>query len=85
MGLITQEQLDGLWNESGLRQRIGRFRSWLLQRGLYTHVSERLLQEHFYEVLKEYLVKGRIDAGQEATGSSRPDDENAGRFTTGQD
>jgi hypothetical protein len=58
MGALTQDQLDDIWNRAGLKHRIGRFRNWLVERGLSTHVNSVKIQKHFYEVLSAFLVIG---------------------------
>lgn len=70
VGVITQAQLDELWEKNGLKNRIGRFRYWLRQRGLYEHVTEEKLQGHFYEVLQAYFVKGLKETTDERTSGS---------------
>lgn len=67
--MLTQEQLDMIWNERGLKLRIGRLRDWLVERGLKSFISSEKLQRHFYEVLLAFFVKDHKETenGQKGT------------------
>lgn len=71
MGVLTKEQLDLVWNERGLKHRIGRLRGWLLQRGLHPFISAEKLQRHVYEVLLAFFVKDHEETedAQKTSGS----------------
>jgi hypothetical protein len=58
VGVLTKQQLDEVWVDNGLKFRIERFRSWLMERGLHGFVSVEKLQRHFYDMLEAFFVNG---------------------------
>jgi hypothetical protein len=68
MGYLTQSQLDEVW-ASGLKDRIGRLRNFLKERGLLEYVTAAKLQDHVYEILETYFVRGakEIENGPSAS------------------
>jgi len=60
MGVLSEEQLDHVWDEKGLRRRMIKFRKFLIERGLSPiSVSEHIFLDHIKEeVLHAFFVKG---------------------------
>lgn len=55
---LSQDQLDELWNERGLKYRVDEFHVVLLERGLGVHVDRPIFRSTFYSILKLFLVDG---------------------------
>lgn len=60
LGVLTEEQLEKVWNEHGLEWRLRRFHKFLLERGLLPmSVPEHLFLDHIHdEILHNFFVKG---------------------------
>lgn len=60
MGLLTADQVEKVWEESGLKFRVKRFRKFLIQNGLGPMVvSEDVFLRHVHdEILINFFVKG---------------------------
>lgn len=60
MGVLTEEQLEKVWEENGLNVRMKRFHKFLLERGLLPmSVPEHMFLDHFRnDILESFFVKG---------------------------
>lgn len=60
MGVLTEDQINEVWNERGLKRRMKRFHKFLIERGLLPmSVPEHLFLDHFYnDILTNFFVKG---------------------------
>lgn len=60
MSYLTEEQLNEVWEERGLKDKMIRFRKFLVERGLLPlAVTERLFLDHVHdEILNNFFVKG---------------------------
>ena len=60
MGMLTEEQLNKVWEEQGLKNRMVRFHKFLLERGLLPmSVPEYLFLDHIKtDILHGFFVKG---------------------------
>lgn len=64
VGVLTEEQLEQVWNDQGLETKLKRFHKFLLERGLLPmSVPEYLFLGHIKNsILHDFFVKGvRID------------------------
>lgn len=78
---LKQEELDQVWNEQGLVWKVGRFRTWLVERGLLSSISEEKFQSHMYELLQAFFVKGRVENKDGTEISYRASQESSGGET----
>ena len=60
MGVITNEELERVWEEQGLKHRISRFHGFLVDHGLLPlSVPEDMFTTHIKkDILKAFLVIG---------------------------
>jgi len=60
MGVLSQEQLDLVWNEHGLKHKMARFYKYLRERGLLPLSVPRdsFLRHMKHDILDAFLVKG---------------------------
>lgn len=74
MGVLTEEQFQMIWERRGLKHRIGRFRNWLVERGLNKMITSRKVQEHFRRVLHDFLVMDveETEDGRQSIAASNP-------------
>lgn len=81
MGILSQEELDKVWGEQGLKYRIKRFHGFLVERGLLeVAVPLYLFEDHIRnDILGRFFVKGvkeNPDGRQEYKPDGRSEDEN---------
>lgn len=73
LGFLTEEQLEQVWEEQGMRYRIDRFYRYLIDRGLLPmSVPADLFSDHIRnDILGKFLVKGvrELPDGQQRTDS----------------
>jgi hypothetical protein len=60
MGVITDKDLEKIWEENGLKFRIHRFHKFLAERGLLEYsVPSYLFEDHVLnDILRKFFVKG---------------------------
>jgi hypothetical protein len=60
MGVLTEEQLEHVWEEKGLKRRMIKFREFLIERGMSPiSVNKHIFLDHIKEeVLYAFFVKG---------------------------
>ena len=60
MGVLTEEQLEDVWENKGLKYKMTKFHKFLLERGLLPmSVPDYLFLDHMKnDILKNFFVKG---------------------------
>lgn len=60
MGVLTDEQLEQVWDEQGLKHRVNRFYTFLTDRGLLPmSVPRDIFIDHIHNgILRKFFVKG---------------------------
>lgn len=60
MGVLTDKQLEKVWDEQGMKHRIKRFYGFLTDRGLLPmSVPEDIFIDHIHnDILRKFFVKG---------------------------
>lgn len=61
-GVITEEQLEQVWNGLGMKLKVARFWKELVDRGLGgMAMPEYLFVQHIQTLLKRFFVEGKVD------------------------